>query len=116
MPRRIATGIDIGTYQVKVVVVEELIDPKTHARQLRIIGTGLAESKGLRHGYIVNKEWASAAHLARKLESFARSKEKATSKASATTFGLVFSRIAQSNDDETHHVIARTRSSFALLK
>ena len=27
----------------------------------------------------------------------------------------VFSRIAQSNDDETHHVIARTRSSFALL-
>lgn len=27
----------------------------------------------------------------------------------------IFSRIAQSNDDETHHVIARTRSSFALL-
>lgn len=27
----------------------------------------------------------------------------------------VFSRIAQSNDDVTHHVIARTRSSFALL-
>lgn len=27
----------------------------------------------------------------------------------------IFSRIAQSNDDDTHHVIARTRSSFALL-
>ena len=27
----------------------------------------------------------------------------------------IFSRIAQSNDDVTHHVIARTRSSFALL-
>lgn len=27
----------------------------------------------------------------------------------------IFARIAQSNDDETHHVIARTRSSFALL-
>lgn len=59
MSRRIATGIDIGTYQVKVVVVEELAD-KDGARQLRIIGTGLAESKGLRHGYIVNKEEVTA--------------------------------------------------------
>jgi cell division protein FtsA len=55
MSRRIATGIDIGTYQVKMVVVEELAD-KHGGHQLRIIGTGLAESKGLRHGYIVNKE------------------------------------------------------------
>ena len=60
MSRRIATGIDIGTYQIKVVVVEELIDKSRGARQLRIIGTGLAESKGLRHGYIVNKEEVSA--------------------------------------------------------
>lgn len=59
MSRRIATGIDIGTYQVKMVVVEELSD-KTGGRQLRIIGTGLAESKGLRHGYIVNKEEVTA--------------------------------------------------------
>ena len=62
MARRIATGIDIGTYQVKVVVVEELAD-KSSARQLRIIGTGLAESRGLRHGYIVNKEEVSASIL-----------------------------------------------------
>jgi cell division protein FtsA len=55
MNRRIATGIDIGTYQVKMVVVEELADTRG-ARQLRILGTGLAESKGLRHGYIVNKD------------------------------------------------------------
>ena len=61
MSRRIATGIDIGTYQVKVVVVEELVD-KT-GRQLRILGTGLAESKGLRHGYIVNKEEVTASIL-----------------------------------------------------
>jgi cell division protein FtsA len=54
MSRRIATGIDIGTYQIKIVVVEEIIDKRTVAR--RILGTGLAESKGLRHGYIVNKE------------------------------------------------------------
>ena len=59
MSRRIATGIDIGTYQVKLVVVEELAD-KRGTHQLRIIGTGLAESKGLRHGYIVNKEEVAA--------------------------------------------------------
>ncbi len=60
MARRIATGIDIGTYQVKVVVVEELTDKRAGVRQIRVLGTGLAESKGLRHGYIVNKEEVSA--------------------------------------------------------
>ena len=72
MSRRIATGIDIGTYQVKLVVVEEVID-KQGGRQLRIIGTGLAESKGLRHGYIVNKEEVTASILEakRQAESFA---------------------------------------------
>lgn len=60
MKRRIATGIDIGTYQVKLVVVEELADKRTGARQLHILGTGLAESKGLRHGYIIDKEEVSA--------------------------------------------------------
>lgn len=70
---RITTGIDIGTYQVKVVVVEEIAD-KSGGRQLRIIGTGLAESKGLRHGYIVNKEEVSASILRAKqqAESVAR--------------------------------------------
>ena len=63
MPRRIATGIDIGTYQIKIVVVEEVIDKRSNARQLHILGTGLAESKGLRHGYIVNKEEVSACIL-----------------------------------------------------
>jgi len=62
MKRRIATGIDIGTYQVKMVVVEEISDKKG-GRHLRILGTGLAESKGLRHGYIVNKEEVSASIL-----------------------------------------------------
>jgi len=54
MARRIATGIDIGTYQVKVVVVEEIHDKRE--RFLRILGTGLAESRGLRQGYILNKD------------------------------------------------------------
>src|SRR3989344_8602216 len=73
MKRRIATGIDIGTYQVKMVVVEELSD-KRGARQLCILGTGLAESKGLRHGYIVNKEEVSASirEAKRQAESVAR--------------------------------------------
>ncbi len=55
MSRQIATGIDIGTYQVKLVVVEKIED-KQGVRVPRIIGTGLAESKGLRHGYIVDKQ------------------------------------------------------------
>jgi cell division protein FtsA len=49
MSRNIAVGIDIGTYQVKVVVTEAK-DGKTP----RIIGAGMSESKGLRHGYILN--------------------------------------------------------------
>ncbi|MFZ1987976.1 MAG: cell division protein FtsA [Minisyncoccia bacterium] len=57
MARRIATGIDIGTYQTKVVIVEEVKGPSGVLP--RVIGTGLAESKGLRHGYVVNKSEVS---------------------------------------------------------
>jgi len=73
MSRRIATGIDIGTYQVKLVVVEEVAD-KREGRTLRILGTGLAESKGLRHGYIVNKEEVATSirEAKRQAESIAR--------------------------------------------
>lgn len=52
MRKHIAAGIDIGTYQVKVVISES--DPESDRILPRIIGTGFAESKGLRHGYIVN--------------------------------------------------------------
>lgn len=38
-----------------MVVVEEQPADKQRPRSVRILGTGLAESKGLRHGYIVNK-------------------------------------------------------------
>jgi cell division protein FtsA len=52
MSKNISVGIDIGTYQIKVVVVEAVEnDDKTVQR---IIGTGFSESKGLRHGYIIN--------------------------------------------------------------
>ena len=50
MTRHIAVGIDIGSYQIKVVVAET--DVQTNIPH--IIGTGIAESKGLRHGYIMN--------------------------------------------------------------
>jgi cell division protein FtsA len=57
MSRRIATGIDIGTHQVKVVVVEEA--QTEGGPELRIIGTGMSESRGMRHGYVVDAEDAA---------------------------------------------------------
>ncbi len=54
MARQITVGIDIGTYQVKVVVAELVREEGKHTPTARIIGTGLAESKGLRHGYIIH--------------------------------------------------------------
>jgi len=54
MADQIITGIDIGTYQVKVAVVRV---PKTKTERAlpQIIGTGHAESRGLRNGYIMNE-------------------------------------------------------------
>jgi cell division protein FtsA len=52
MARRIATGIDIGTHQTKVVVVEEIHTPE--GSSIHIIGTGMAETAGMRHGYVVD--------------------------------------------------------------
>jgi cell division protein FtsA len=52
MAKKIAVGIDIGTYQIKIVVAESVKEEgKT---SYKIIGTGFAESRGLRHGYIIN--------------------------------------------------------------
>lgn len=53
MSRKIAVGIDVGTYQVKVVVAEYV--ERDSLAYPQIIATGLSESKGLRHGYIVNE-------------------------------------------------------------
>lgn len=46
---QIVTGIDVGTYHVKVVVAERHEDER---QAPRILGTGFAESRGMRHGYI----------------------------------------------------------------
>lgn len=50
--RNTTVGIDIGTYQTKVVVTEIIRDGDKKIPQ--IIGTGFSDSKGLRHGYITN--------------------------------------------------------------
>ena len=74
MSRSIITGIDIGTYHVKVVI-SEAPDPREERSGKKttkgdrvgsgyekapnpnfpkVLGMGMAESKGLRHGYITN--------------------------------------------------------------
>jgi cell division protein FtsA len=54
MAHSYVTGIDVGTYHVKVVIARE---PETHdGKSLpQIVGTGFAESRGLRNGYIINE-------------------------------------------------------------
>ncbi len=53
MARKISVGIDIGTYQVKIMVAQD--EQRGDHVVPKIIGTGFAESKGLRHGYIINQ-------------------------------------------------------------
>ena len=51
MSRPIYTGIDIGTYHVKVVIAAP---PESPDLPMSILGTGSAASRGMRHGYIVD--------------------------------------------------------------
>jgi len=53
MARNITVGIDVGSFATKVVVTES-----TSREAPKIIGTGMAESRGIRQGYIVNQEEA----------------------------------------------------------
>ncbi len=56
MARNITVGIDIGTYQIKVVVAELVRESaESNKTVTKIIGTGMAESRGLRHGYIIHE-------------------------------------------------------------
>jgi cell division protein FtsA len=52
MTRQIITGIDIGTYSTKVVIVDA--KEKNERGLPKILGMGIAESRGLRHGYVTN--------------------------------------------------------------
>lgn len=49
--QKIVTGIDVGSYQVRVVIASR---PENPREAPRILGTGYAESRGLKHGYIVS--------------------------------------------------------------
>jgi cell division protein FtsA len=53
MARQIAAGIDIGTYQIKAVIAEEIHDAAGRITH-KIIGRGTAESRGLHQGYITS--------------------------------------------------------------
>lgn len=70
MSDRIITGIDVGTYHVKVAVA---LMPKKGSGNTKpeIIGTGLAESRGLKSGYIMNE-----AEVARSIRSALSQAEK----------------------------------------
>jgi cell division protein FtsA len=50
MSSRITAGIDVGTFEVRVVVAEQ----GAEGALPKVLGTGKSESKGLRHGYIIN--------------------------------------------------------------
>jgi len=51
---QIITGIDVGTYQVKVCIVRM---PRNRSERTmpQVIGTGSCESRGLRNGYIISE-------------------------------------------------------------
>ncbi|HTR19160.1 MAG TPA: cell division protein FtsA [Candidatus Paceibacterota bacterium] len=56
MARKAYCGIDIGTYHVKVVIASPAENPEL---PMQILGTGTATSRGLRHGYIVDRAEAT---------------------------------------------------------
>lgn len=54
--RSVYTGIDIGTYHVKVVIAQSADNAEL---PMQILGTGTASSKGMRHGYIIDVKEAT---------------------------------------------------------
>ncbi len=53
MAQTISVGVDIGSYNVKVIITESATDGQSKSKP-KIIGFGLSESRGIRHGYITN--------------------------------------------------------------
>lgn len=52
MRKNTIAGIDIGTFSIKVVITQT----EQNGAPPHIIGTGVAPSRGLRNGYIINKQ------------------------------------------------------------
>lgn len=61
MAAKHSVGIDIGTHQIKVVVVRANGNKSRKGDLPQVIGTGYSESEGMRHGYIINTEDVSNA-------------------------------------------------------
>lgn len=77
MAKKTAVGIDIGTNQIKVVVaMQDTRDQKVH-----IVGTGIAQSRGIRHGYVINR-----AEIVKTLRSAVAQAEKASGVAIRTAY------------------------------
>ena len=70
MSEQIITGIDVGTYHVKVAIAR-IPKKGTGNGKPEIIGTGLAESRGLKSGYIMQE-----AEVARSIKSALAQAEK----------------------------------------
>ena len=49
--QKIVTGIDVGTHQVKVVIARR---PENPREAPQILGTGYAESRGVKQGYVIS--------------------------------------------------------------
>jgi cell division protein FtsA len=91
MSSRITAGIDIGTHQIKVVIAE--VKTKNGRSAPSIIGTGFAQSKGLRHGYIINQ-----GDIARSIKSALAQAEKSA----GTKVRSVYLAISGVGLDEIH--------------
>ena len=53
MARQIAAGVDIGTFEIKAIIAEEIVDSDGRGIP-KIIGAGTAETKGVKRGYITD--------------------------------------------------------------
>lgn len=54
--RKSYAGVDIGSHTIKVIVAAP---PEAIGLPMRILGTGTAPAKGMRHGYIIDKNEAA---------------------------------------------------------
>jgi cell division protein FtsA len=54
--RNFSVGIDIGSYNIKVIVAEQ--ESKVDTQSVKILGSSIVESRGVRHGFIINQEEA----------------------------------------------------------
>ncbi len=93
MARNITVGIDIGTYQVKVAVAEQV--KGQHGTELKIIGAGYAESRGLRHGYIINSN-DTARSIARAIAQAEKSSGQKIKRAFMSVGGIGLSSVTAS--------------------